>query len=266
MSPDGDFFVFSSFATNFPGDTDGFEDVFLIQFEELNSQNANAPKRVSVPITPPSNGASTWPSIGPFGRFVAFQTNATNFFPVDSNGLAPDIVVTNPFTISENWRFSVSSTDIQGNAGSLVPDIKDPNPNGLTATERNLVVVHESFATNLIDGFADTNVRDVFQTISRTFIRGDANNDGCVNNLDADFLLRYLFIQGPPPPCMDGADANDTGALDIADPTFILIAINNGTPLQPPFGNCGLDSTVDPLSCSVNSQDTTGCFGGFCVP
>ncbi|MDG1455034.1 MAG: hypothetical protein P8R38_02400, partial [Planctomycetota bacterium] len=56
------------------------------------------------------------------------------------------------------------------------------------------------------------------------------------------------------PPCEDAVDTNDDGALNLTDAITLLTTLFVlGDPLPVPFGECGLDPTVDSLTCS------TGC-------
>src|SRR5262245_55940031 len=49
------------------------------------------------------------------------------------------------------------------------------------------------------------------------FWRGDANKDGAIDLSDAINILGYEFLGNPATlPCLDAADANDSGELDIA--------------------------------------------------
>ncbi len=66
------------------------------------------------------------------------------------------------------------------------------------------------------------------------FRRGDANADGTVNVADPNFILNFLFQNGPPPPCREAADANGSGSVDIADPTFLLGWLFQNTGVPPP--------------------------------
>lgn len=89
VSADGRFVTFSSFASNLvPGDTNGRQDVFLR--DRLNGTTV----RLSVdPAGAQANyGAGENPSISPDGRYVVFDSMATNLVPGDSNGL-PDVFV-----------------------------------------------------------------------------------------------------------------------------------------------------------------------------
>ena len=93
---------------------------------------------------------------------------------------------------------------------------------------------------------------------STRFRRGDANASGRVDIADAISLLSYLFGPVDDPSkakvaaCVDAADANDDGTTDIADAIKILghLFAAEG-PLPGPFGECGIDVTVDDLDCST---------------
>jgi Tol biopolymer transport system component len=86
------------------------------------------------------NGPSAYPSISADGRFVAFQSKASNLVPDDTNGL-PDIFVKDRRT-GETTRVSVSSDGAQSNGESLAPAI--------SADGRFVAFV--SSATNLTPG------------------------------------------------------------------------------------------------------------------
>ena len=81
-----------------------------------------------------------------------------------------------------------------------------------------------------------------------TILRGDANNDGALDQSDGIFLLIYLFLNGEATECPDAADANDNGRLDIGDPIVILQTVFRGRSLiAPPYPEKGPDVTADDL-------------------
>jgi hypothetical protein len=53
-------------------------------------------------------------------------------------------------------------------------------------------------------------------------IRGDVNNSGHVDIIDAVYLLNYLFRKGPEPHTPDRGDLNSDGGLNISDVIFIV--------------------------------------------
>jgi Tol biopolymer transport system component len=146
VSPDARYIAFSSDATNLvPGDTNGVRDVFV--HDRATGQTV----RASVDsLGNQGNGYSGRPSISADGRYIAFQSSATNLVAGDTNG-ADDIFVWDRVW-AETTRVSVDSAGSQANAESTWPRI---NADGR-------YVAFESNATNLVAG--DTNgVRDVFR-------------------------------------------------------------------------------------------------------
>lgn len=84
------------------------------------------------------------------------------------------------------------------------------------------------------------------------FRRGDADGSGALDISDAVFLLRRLFLRGPPLPCEKAGDADDSGTLQLTDAVYILGHLFRGSPAPPaPFRICGPDPTDDGLSCEA---------------
>jgi Tol biopolymer transport system component len=83
ISADGRFVAFRSDATNLvPGDTNGVADVYV------HDRVLGRTYRVSVgPAGAQPNGASRRPSVSGDGRFVAFESEASNLVPDDHNGV-----------------------------------------------------------------------------------------------------------------------------------------------------------------------------------
>ncbi len=89
------------------------------------------------------------------------------------------------------------------------------------------------------------------------FLRGRINPGESIEIADAVCLLRFLFHVGDDPcdatirQCLDKADANDDGALNLADATAILSYLFADAGLLPaPFDECGNDPTADALGCN----------------
>jgi Tol biopolymer transport system component len=146
ISADGRYVAFMSYASNLvPGDTNGKADVFV--HDRLTGQTT----RVSVASDgTQGNGDSWgWPSISADGRYVAFESSASNLVPGDTNGRA-DIFVHDRLT-GQTTRVSVASDGTQGNNSSVWPSI--------SADGR--YVAFMSYASNLVPG--DTNgALDIF--------------------------------------------------------------------------------------------------------
>jgi Tol biopolymer transport system component len=89
------------------------------------------------------NSGSAWSAISADGRYVAFDSSATNLVPGDTNGVL-DVFIHDRQT-GQTSRVSVASDGTQGNGASHLPAI--------SADGR--YVAFTSFATNLVPG--DTN-------------------------------------------------------------------------------------------------------------
>ncbi|MBI4603351.1 MAG: hypothetical protein HY721_15475 [Planctomycetes bacterium] len=62
--------------------------------------------------------------------------------------------------------------------------------------------------------------------------------------------MGWLFLGRPGPPCVRGADANDSGKVDLSDAVFSLGCLFLGQACPPPpHPGCGPDPTADPLAC-----------------
>jgi Tol biopolymer transport system component len=145
ISADGRYVAFTADSTNLvPGDTNASWDIFV------RDRKARTTSRVSVSGTgAQANDNSFLPAISADGRYVLFDSSATNLVPghTDSKGG----VFVRDRKAGTTSRVDVSSTGAQGNndgfGGAMSPDGR--------------YVAFISFATNLVPG--DTNgVSDVF--------------------------------------------------------------------------------------------------------
>jgi Tol biopolymer transport system component len=146
ISADGRFVAFPSQAPNLvPGDTNGAFDIFV------HDRVLGATERVSVDSAEvqANAGSSGIPYMSGDGRFVAFDSPASNLVAGDTNG-ASDVFVRDR-SLGTTERVSVDSAEVQANNASGAPDI----------SEDWRFVAFRSSATNLVAG--DTNgVADVF--------------------------------------------------------------------------------------------------------
>ena len=120
INADGRYVAFESDSSNLvSGDTNGSTDAFI------HDRQTGETIRVSVSSTGiQGNGASgiSWPSsISADGRYVVFESNATNLVSGDTNGKM-DVFIHDRQT-GENTRVSVSSEGTQGNYNSDEPSI-----------------------------------------------------------------------------------------------------------------------------------------------
>jgi Tol biopolymer transport system component len=143
ISADGRYVAFESDANNLvSGDTNGYRDVFLRDL--LTGQTV----RVSVASDgTEGNNESSQASISPNGRYVAYESNASNLVSGDTNGVT-DIFVYDRVT-GETTRVSVASDGSEANGPSFQPCLNDND------------VVFMCGADNLVPG--DTNGQyDIF--------------------------------------------------------------------------------------------------------
>jgi Tol biopolymer transport system component len=151
VSADGRYVAFASLSDNLvPGDTNGAVDVFV------RDRLTGTTERVSVSSTGAQGNANSGllngmggPSITADGRYVAFDSQASNLVKSDTNN-AIDVFVRDRVT-GTTERDSVSSAGVQGNGDSTHPSI---NADGSR-------VAFDSFADTLVQ--PDTNFsQDVF--------------------------------------------------------------------------------------------------------
>lgn len=145
LSDDGRYVAFDSWATNLvPGDTNAMSDVFV------HDQLTGVTERVDVDSSgAQSNGWTVGNFLSADGRWVVFESLATNFAPGDTNATY-DIYI-HDRTTGATSRVSLSSSGSDPNSGCMSAQV--------SADGR--WVVFESTATNLVAG--DTNVaNDIF--------------------------------------------------------------------------------------------------------
>lgn len=145
ISGDGRFVAFMSYATNLvPGDTNQRYDIFV---KDLATQQTT---RVNVSSSgTQANFNSNFPHISHDGRYVVFQSDASNLVPNDTN-FENDAFIHDRLT-GTTMRASVSSAGVEGNQRSEAPKV----------SRDGSVVAFISLASNLVP--SDSNgVRDIF--------------------------------------------------------------------------------------------------------
>src|SRR5258705_1220990 len=93
---------------------------------------------------------------------------------------------------------------------------------------------------------------------AQDFIRGDVNGDGVVSISDAHVLVSYLKGAGLVPGCLNAADVDDSGQVDLEDLYTLLSTLVDLRETYPePFSSPGLDPTP-------NADPALGCdsYGG----
>lgn len=161
ISADGRYVAFSSYASNLVrGDTNGLSDIFVRDLKtgtttrvSLNSRGRQA--RCNLDYC-----ESTEPALSAHGRYVAFESSATNLVRHDTNRLA-DVFVRDRRT-GKTTRVSVDSRGRQGGG-----DRTNNGSNAPAISGNGRYVVFHSADSNLVRG--DTNgVFDIFLHDRRT--------------------------------------------------------------------------------------------------
>ena len=171
ITGDGRYAAFYSYAGNLvPGDTNGQGDVFV--YDMLSGTNA----LVSLAANgSQGNGGSYNPDISADGRYVVFESNATNLVTGDTNGFRD--VFLRDTVAGTTIRVSLGSGGAQGNADSVNAHVSDDGR----------YVVFESTASNLVAG-GDNGGSDVFlrDTVAGTTKLVSANSGGVIGNGDSN--------------------------------------------------------------------------------
>jgi len=179
ISGDGNYIVFASFASNLvPNDTNNIADIFL--YHRQTHQITLVSKGLG---NAPSNVESGYPSLSADGRYVVFQSSASNLVANDTNNIS-DIFLYDRQTDSIS-RVSVSSDNEEANNQSAYP----------TISADGRYVAFESYASNLVP--SDTNnTSDIFvhdrQTGNTSLVSVNSNGEqgnntsGLWSSLSAD--------------------------------------------------------------------------------
>ncbi len=183
ISADGRYIVFTSNGTNLvSGDTNAVVDVFvkdvLTGATERVSSDSNGNQ---------ANAASSGTnSISADGRYVIFESSATNLVAGDTNA-KPDIFMKDRLT----GNTVMISSDSSGNEGNEASFLSAPG--GISADGR--YVVFQSNATNLVGG--DTNAStDVFLKDTRTGTTVRVSTDSSGNQANGTSEVRGISADG----------------------------------------------------------------------
>lgn len=217
MSGNGRYVAFESDATNLvPGDTNGSQDVFVHDLrtrrtERVSVSSSGAQGREEVPtgrVGPAGDFSDpmSFASMSFDGRYVAFQSRATNLVPRDRNQTWDVFVhdrvkrVTERVSVSSSGKERGPDTHVRGPVGNnewMTPSISG---NGRFVSFRtsaaNLVKGHD-------DGVVNTYVHDrltrTTQRVTRTYTQPEVHASQALS-----FDGRYVALTGDPSPSSGG--------------------------------------------------------------
>lgn len=175
ISADGRYVAFQSFATNLvSGDTNGKADIFLHDLQSHTTILISSNEDGS-----PANGDSYAPAISADGRYVAFQSQASNLVSGDANGKA-DVFIRDV----QNGQTALVSVNLSGSAANGASDAPSISADGR-------YVAFQSDASDLVEGDAngktDIFIRDL---VTPTTTRVSVSTAG--EEADGDSFLPVL--------------------------------------------------------------------------
>jgi trimeric autotransporter adhesin len=170
ISSDGRFVAFASTATNLGTNPGGFQQIYLRDTCTGATGCTAGTKLVSIASdgVSPGGGDSSQPQVSSSGRFVAFDSAASNLVATDSNNLADVFVRDTCATVASGCTATTALASVaadgttQGNGASLAPAISSDGHFVVFLSEGS-----NSQGSTLVSN--DTNtapIRDVFLAIS----------------------------------------------------------------------------------------------------
>lgn len=178
MSTDGRYVVFQSEASDLVDDDgNGVTDVFL------RDRVLGTTTRISVDVDGnDGDGASLRPCMTPDGRYVVFQSDATDLVVGDINGV-PDVFIRD-LSSQTTSRVSVDSSGLDCDDGSRIPSISaDGRYVAFTSNATDLVIADGN-------GVADIFVRDLQlntnERVSVNTVGGDPDLNSWTPDISAD--------------------------------------------------------------------------------
>lgn len=174
LTPDGRFVAFRSSASNLvPGDTNGKRDLFL------HDRWTGTTERVSVGWSGAQADDESWaPAVTPDGRYVAFQSRATNLVAGDTNGTW-DVFVRDRL-LDTTERVSLDATGAQASNESGIQ--------GAAITPDGRCVAFDSRASLVPedgDSLVDVYVRDRGPQLPVAYCTAGTTTHGCNASISA---------------------------------------------------------------------------------
>jgi Tol biopolymer transport system component len=224
ISADGRFVAFQSPASNIvPGDTNRRDDIFV------RDTLTNTTTRVSVDSAGNQAYIASYnASISADGRFVAFDSDASNIVPGDTNS-ARDIFVRDTLT-NTTTRVSVDSAGNQRNSGSYSPSISADGRFVAFTSDSSNTVPDDTNSTR------DIFVRDTLTNTTTTVSVDSAGNSGDSDSPSISADGRFVAFDSDASNIVPG-DTNNTRDIFVVDTSSTRNVIN-GTP-----GNDNLTGT-----------------------
>jgi hypothetical protein len=250
LSNDGRYVAFSSTAPNFGADADTLSDVFV------RDRTAGTTELISVNDAEQSTDADSFhPSMSTNGRYVAFESAATNLVASDTNASVDAFV--RDRTSGTTARVSLHDNDVQSPAGGFDPWIDDSGTNVVFASSSKL------------NGLDPNNQNDVYvrNRSMNTTTLASVGTDGWAAGLSQDPIIsgdgQHVAYQSTSTKAMTGSNSWETiysrrlsnGAMTrISSPTGG--AVVGGASSHPSLSYDGTVAAFDSKSSALVTNDT----------
>jgi hypothetical protein len=147
----------------------------------------------------------------------------------------------------------VGDWNLEGSDRLVAGNFDDDPELEILAQKTNVYGILDFFPTPRSSFVARLDASTLTFRAEHLFRRGDANSDDEVDISDVVTILSSLFLGIGIPMCHDAADVDDSGAVDISDPVFLLQFLFNRGDVPPSPGpfQPGIDVTEDRLDCAT---------------
>jgi hypothetical protein len=232
ITADGRYVAFQSDAPNLvPGDTNGTTDVFVKDIQTGVIWRASTDE-----MGTGGDGASSRPRISSDGRFVAFDSGATNLVAGDTNSRT-DIFIKD-VSGGEIQRLTGDESGTQAQQDSYRPDV----------TSDGRQVVYQSWASNLVP--ADTNNAGDVYLVTNTLGQPSTGQDRVLASASFSLPEAVEWLELTGTSALDGAGhSGDNRLLGNAGPNVLGTGLGNDTV----DGGGGQDTAALPLFPNVFS-------------
>jgi hypothetical protein len=204
ISDDGHYVVFGSAATNLvAGDTNDTWDVFVHDLQTGTTERANVNDSGEQ-----ANGVSYGTSMSSDGRYVAFESSATNLVEGDTN--ASDDVFVHDRQTGTTERVSVNSSGTQAYLGAYDPSISSGGRYVVfTSWSKNLLA--PGFWRESSEVFVHDRTLRTTEWVSKDSGQGQSDGDSWHADVSSDG--RYVTFESDATDMVAGGDTN--GSVDI---------------------------------------------------
>lgn len=253
MSEDGRWVTFQSWANNIVvNDNNEFDDIFLLD------RRTGTYRRIGQPAFGDTDDDSGRPSITPNGRYVSFESGASNIVPGDTNGRIDGFVV--DVVRGTTTCVSVNDAGVIGNASSRTPILSS---NGRYAA-------FSSTATNLVpddtNATSDAFVRDLRRGTTRRIsarpdgVQADSGSNGGIFDASGRYLAYTSIASNLVPGETDGNGVLDIYIHDLSRGTNVRVSkAHDGGPTNNwtgPIGFAGRMLFIQASASNLIPDDT----------